>query len=141
MAAVFLHYILTDETKQGLAMMKFANNHWWKFDNWFAAYMVGFTQMIYVVLVEIFNISILTTNTTILDVIMNFLAIVVLTEFDNFFFKSVSRTTVFGKLLAGGDPKEEDDTKELDLFTLDDLLRVQVTTAKMADLKIDAHKL
>lgn len=86
MATVFLHYILTEEAKQGFAMMKFANNHWWKFDNWFSAYMVGFTQMSNVVLVEIANISLMTTNVTILDVIMNFLAIVVLTEFDNFFF-------------------------------------------------------
>ena len=131
LAAVFLHYILTDETKQGLAMMKFANNHWWKFDSWFAAYMIGLTQMLYVVLVETVNLIILTTNVTILDVIMNFLAIVVLTEFDNFFFKSVSRTTVFGKALDSGDLiKEENDSKDLELFTLEKLLKVQVTTAK-----------
>ena len=130
-AAVFLHQILTEETKQGFAMMKFANNHWWKFDNWFAAYMVGMTQMLYVVLVEMVNIIILTTNVTMLDVIMNFLALVVLTEFDNFYFRSVARTTVFGKALDGGDlEKEEQDSDDLELFTLEELLKVQVTTAK-----------
>ena len=61
-AAVFLHFILTEETKQGLAMMKFANNHWWKFDSWSTAYMVGFTQLLYVVLVETINMIILITN-------------------------------------------------------------------------------
>ncbi len=35
LCAVFLHIILTDEIKQGFAMMKYANNHWWKFDYWF----------------------------------------------------------------------------------------------------------
>ncbi len=35
LCAVFLHIILTDEIKQGFKMMKYANNHWWKFDAWF----------------------------------------------------------------------------------------------------------
>lgn len=34
LCAVFLHIILTNEIKQGFAMMKYANNHWWKFDQW-----------------------------------------------------------------------------------------------------------
>ena len=34
MCAIFLHITLVDETKQGLAMMKFAMNHPWKFRSW-----------------------------------------------------------------------------------------------------------
>lgn len=54
----------------------------------------------------------------------------------------MSRTTVFGKALAGGElKKKDDDSDDLELYTLDELLRVQVTTAKMADLRIKAHML
>ena len=141
-AAVFLHYILTEETKQGFAIMKFANNHWWKFDNWFAAYFVGLTQVLNVFLVETVNMVIIISNVTILDVIMNFLALVILTEFDNFFFKAVARTTVFGKALDSGVlTKEENDSDDLELVTLAELLKVQVTTAKQADFKTKGHRL
>ncbi len=86
LCAVILRIILTDETKQGFNMMKYANNHWWKFDDWFGAYMIGFTQMLIVILVESVNLAVLATNTTILDIIMNFTALLVLTEVDNFFY-------------------------------------------------------
>ncbi len=42
--------------------------------------------MLIVVLVETVNLAVLATNFTIIDIIMNFLALVVLSEFDNFFF-------------------------------------------------------
>lgn len=42
LCAVFLHITLANEIKQGFAMMKFANNHWWLFRSWTGAYMVGF---------------------------------------------------------------------------------------------------
>jgi len=34
MCAIFLHITLVDKTKQGLAMMKYAMNHPWKFRKW-----------------------------------------------------------------------------------------------------------
>ena len=59
---VFLHVILTSEVKQGLAIMKFSNNHWWLFDSWSAAFIIGFTQMLIVILLEVVNIIVLATN-------------------------------------------------------------------------------
>ncbi len=41
--------------------------------------------MLSVIFVEILNLAILLTNETILDIVENFLTIVILTEFDNFF--------------------------------------------------------
>ena len=86
MCAIFLHVILDSEIKQGFAMMKFANNHWWLFTNWIFAYLTGFFQMIIVVSLELINLALLATNDTILDVIMNFTALLILIEFDNILF-------------------------------------------------------
>ena len=53
------------------------------------AYFVGLVQALIVVLVEIVNLIILQTNHSTLDVIMNFLALVIISEFDDYFFKTV----------------------------------------------------
>ena len=45
-----------------------------------------------VIVVEIVNLAILCTNHTILDIIMNFLALVIITEFDDYFFGTVEKT-------------------------------------------------
>lgn len=48
--------------------------------------MVGFCQMTIIYLVELVNIAILLTNNTIIEVIMNFLALVIISEFDDYMF-------------------------------------------------------
>ena len=80
-------------------MMKFANNHWWLFDSWLAAYTTGFFQMIIVVLLEVINIALLAANDNILDIIMNFTALVILVELDNILFTVASGETVLAKAL------------------------------------------
>ena len=57
--AIFLHISLQDETKQGLAMMKYAMNHPWKFRSWRGAFGVGLAQTFVVMSVEIVNLVIL----------------------------------------------------------------------------------
>lgn len=95
--------------------------------------------MFIVVLVETVNLAVLATNFTILDIIMNFLALVVLSEFDNFFFATVASSTVFGKALDGDGEIQllKDDHK----LALDDLLKIEVTTSRFANMKLPEHKL
>ena len=69
-------------------MMKFAVNHPWKFEDYKIAYAVGFMQMSMVVIVEFVNFVALITNNAVLDVVMNFLALVVIAEFDDYFYES-----------------------------------------------------
>ena len=78
MCAIFLHVILNAEIKQGFAMMKFANNHWWLFDSWMIAYVTGFVQMLIVVLLELINILVLAANESVIETIMNFTALNIL---------------------------------------------------------------
>ena len=70
-------------------MMKYACNHDWKFANPFIAWLCGFLQAFNVIIVELVNFAALLTNATILDIIMNFLALVVIAEFDEYFFSAV----------------------------------------------------
>ncbi len=104
--------------------------------------------MFIVVLVELVNLFVLATNFTILEIIMNFLALVVLSEFDDFFFTSVSGNTVFGKALKDGDKITLPDLKDRDKITRPgrklkfvDLLKIEVTTSNWAIMKFPEHKL
>ena len=59
-------------------MMKYASNHHWRFRNWKWGYFIGFCQFSVLVVCEAANLIILTTNHSMLDIIMNFLAIIVI---------------------------------------------------------------
>lgn len=70
-------------------MMKYAMNHPWKFTSWFNAYLIGFTQMLVIFSVEIVNLMVLLTIPSVTEIIMNFLALVIISEFDDYFFTTV----------------------------------------------------
>ena len=84
--AIFLHINLADELAQGFKIMKYAMNHPWKFNSWYSAFSVGFCQMFILTSVELVNMLFLLTNDSIVDTLMNFLALTVITEFDDFYF-------------------------------------------------------
>ena len=57
-----------------------------------------------VIVVEIVNLAILCTNHTILDIIMNFLALVIIADFDDYFFFTVDKT-VMAEMICDGELK------------------------------------
>ena len=73
------------------------------------AYLVGLSQSLAVIFVEIVNLIILMTNHSVLDVIMNFLALVIISEFDDYFFKTVAHE-MYGELISD---------KEIPIFNYD----------------------
>jgi hypothetical protein len=86
MCAIFLHISLAEEINQSFLMMKYAINHHWKFYNWFNAFLVGFFQMFVLGSVEVVNMMVLLTNPTVMETIMNFLALVIISDFDDYYF-------------------------------------------------------
>ena len=90
MCGIVLHVSLSGEMKQGLINMKYAVNHSWKFVDYKIAWLLGFMQAFNVLVVEFVNFSALLTNFTIIDIIMNFLALVVIAEFDEYFFSALN---------------------------------------------------
>ena len=69
-----------------------------------------------VIVVEIVNLAILCTNHTILDIIMNFLALVIIAEFDDYFFFTVDKT-MMAEMISDKELKlfygDEDHTRSL----------------------------
>lgn len=130
LCAIFLHISLVDETMQGFKLMKYANNHHWKFRSWASAYGIGLIQMLVVVVVEVVNLAVLQTNQTIMDIIMNFLALVIIADFDDYFFFTVTSTPM-GRLVKDGEielpPKQGED--EGRTRTINEILKIEVTTS------------
>ena len=70
--------------------MKYTLNHSWRFDNWKLAFMCGFLQTIVIVSVELINFIAIMSSQSITNVVMNFLALVVISEFDDYFYQALN---------------------------------------------------
>lgn len=143
LCAIFLHISLADELSQALSFMKYALNHPWKFRSWFMAFIIGFAQFSAVILVEAVNLAVLLTNNTILDIIMNFLAIVIISELDDYFFLTV-RNEPISKLISNGRIDDESwgqKKKGERQIELDVILRIQTTSSSHAAKEVEGNKL
>ena len=69
--------------------MKYALNHVWRFEDWKIAYLAGLLQATIIIFIEFVNFLAILTSFTVLDVVMNFLALVVISEIDDFFYCSL----------------------------------------------------
>jgi hypothetical protein len=81
-----LHIYLQSELLQGFTNMKFALNHPWKFDNPKLAFLVGFAQALVTFVIEGVHYLLLLGNDSILTIVINFLALVFISQFDDFFY-------------------------------------------------------
>ena len=70
--------------------MKFACNHPWKFDDYKIAFMAGFLQTITIMAVELVNLLVILMETSIIEIVMNHMAIVVISQFGNFFYMAIT---------------------------------------------------
>ena len=124
LCAIVLHVTLTDEITQGFNMMKYSANHPWKFDNYFEAYFVGLAQALVVLSVETVNLAVLNTNHTIMDILMNFLALVIISDFDDYFFITIKNDKM-AKLVSDGELEIPEDGIEGDnKIELSEVLKV-----------------
>jgi len=69
--------------------MKFALNHPYRFDNPWVAFLSGFLQASSSFVCEIVNVIVIITSPDILTVVMNFLALVIISECDEAFYHSL----------------------------------------------------
>ena len=91
--------------------------------------------MLMVFWVEGVNMIILITNESIMDVLMNFVSLVVLAEFDNFYFNSISKQPV-PRLIAEGELQDKDHTIKLAV-----IMRIQTTSSDYAKARINGNEL
>ena len=119
-----MHISFTAELANAMKKMKFAVNHWWKFNNYRNAFLAGLLQTITIMCVEIVNISVILIQHSIIEIVMNFMAIVVISQFGNFFYLAFV----------------EQEWKEIiTAKKYEKLLIVQTTTSWIARYKIDGN--
>lgn len=106
--------------------MKYALNHVWRFEDWKIAYMSGLLQATIIIFIELVNFIAILTSFTVLDVTLNFLALVVISEFDDFFYCSL-RDEPLKELLV--DP------------CFGELLMIERTSSRRANFDSVEHKL
>lgn len=136
LCTVVLHIMLSAEFKQAFEMQKYALNHPWKFESWFQAFLIGFSQLFILFTFEILNTAILLTSANVMEVIMNFVALAVIIDFDDFLFNSESvRLSQLGELISAEETHGIDGI-EVDL---EDLVEVETTSgANLSDLSMKA---
>ena len=124
--AMSLHLFNATELSNALKKMKYACNHPWKFIDYKVAFLAGFLQTITIVAVELLNLLIILMDTSILDIVMNHMAIVVISQFGNFFYMASS----------------EKKWKEVIIDSkFGEYLMIQTTTSCLARYVIDGNKL
>ena len=80
-----MHIQCNDEIVNGLRMMKFSCNHWWKFSNYRLAYFAGFLQVLVMLLITLINYNVITIENNVLDIAKDFTALMIVAEFDDIF--------------------------------------------------------
>ena len=68
--------------------MKFALNHPWKFEWPILAFFVGFLQTFVMFLIELINYILVVGSNTHMDIVLGFLALIMVVNFGNFFFQT-----------------------------------------------------
>ena len=84
-AAMVMHIILNSEMFNGLKMMKYSVNHWWKFDAPFIAWFTGFLQVCAMLLISFVNLYVINISDTVIDIMKDFTALIIISEFDDIF--------------------------------------------------------
>ena len=90
LCSIVLHVQLASELKHGLDNMKYAVNHQYKFYSYKAAWACGFMQAVMVFYVEGVAFIALLNDNSVVDIVMNFLALVVIAQFDEFVYEAIS---------------------------------------------------
>lgn len=83
---LILHQQLNGEILEGQGKMKFALNHRHRFDAYKIAFFAGFMQTFSCLFIELVNLFVIITSQTVLEVVLNFMAVAIIAEFDNSFF-------------------------------------------------------
>jgi hypothetical protein len=101
-------------------MMKYANNHPWKFRKPRFAFVIGFLQVVSTALTAIVCYYVIIVSESVLDLAKDFTALMIISEIDNQF-ADISEETIAKDILA-------DETKDI----YKDLFKIETTTSKAA---------
>ena len=97
-AGMVMHVIVSESIQNGLKKMKYAANHWWKFSNPRLAWLAGFLQVTSTVVIGIINYCVICISDNVLDLAKDFVALIVINEFDDFIARAAEVYAKFPEL-------------------------------------------
>lgn len=121
-----MHVSLQGDLMLGMRMMKYSVNHSWKFNSWHQAFLAGFLQTVTVIIVEIVNLIAILHQNEIVDLVMDFMALVIISHFGNYFYTAVNE-------------KEYKDI--ITQRDFENFLIVQTTTSQLAHYEIEGNEI
>ena len=116
--------------------MKYSSNHPWKFKSWFNAYLVGLSQLVVVVGIEFVNIIMRLWDLTFIEVAMNFVDLILISDFGEYYFTIVSGDRLSKLIIAGSITLDTGAP-----LTLKALLEIETTTSVAARGVNDKNRL
>ena len=95
-----MHIAMMTELKEGLSKMKYCLNHHWRFELLTIAFFVGFFQAWMVVFVTLLNYYVIIGDSfSVIDVTKDFIAMMIIADFDNMFFLEYPKTNILKDIL------------------------------------------
>lgn len=91
---IALHKGVKKELDSGMQNMKFVLNHDYRFGSVGKAFLAGLMQVFSAMLIEVVNLLTILQSNTVIDVVMNFMALAVIIEFDDYFFGALGKNFV-----------------------------------------------
>ena len=82
---MIMHIYVLDEIKNGMQMMKYSMNHWWKFKYPGYAFMSGLLQIIAMYFIALTNTYVTIGETEIIEIIKDLMALTIICDFNNIF--------------------------------------------------------
>ena len=115
-AGMLMQTITDEEIRNGHKMMKYTANHWWKFKYHRVAFTVGFLQSFALTLITLVNYFVVMISGSVIDVMKDFTALLIIADFDNIFGDSFEGSNEIAKEII-----EED--------YYEDLFKIETTTS------------
>lgn len=84
---MIMHIMCNIRIKNGMKMMKYSVNHWWKFRNYRIAFLAGFLQTLAMVLIALINYAVITIESDVIGIAKDFTALFIIAEFSDIFGK------------------------------------------------------
>jgi len=84
-SGMIMHVQVNGEIINGLRMMKFSVNHWWKLKFHRVAFLTGLMQVLAMVCITIVNYFVIMISNNVIDIAKDFTALMIIADFDDIF--------------------------------------------------------
>ena len=74
-----------EEIRNGMKMMKYSVNHWWKFKHHRVAFTVGLLQTVALTAIALVNYLVVMISGSVIDIAKDFTALLIISDFDDIF--------------------------------------------------------